>query len=82
MKFEEVLPLMREGKKARHGRMKEGEYWICCNAAFLGDAETWPTLTKVFDNHFENERCADVSSWAWGIERWAVMDETWEIVDE
>jgi hypothetical protein len=31
--------------------------------------EKWPTLIKVFDNLFENERMVDVSSWAWGIER-------------
>lgn len=81
MNFEEVLPLMREGKKARHGRMKEGEYWICANASFIDDSHKWPTLVKVFDNPFENERSADVSSWAWGIERWAIMCDSWEIVE-
>ena len=43
--------------------------------------EKWPTLIKVFDNPFESERAADVSSWAWGIERWAIMCDTWEIVE-
>lgn len=81
MKFEEALPLMREGKKARHGRMKEGEYWICGSSSMQG-IDKWPTLIKVFDNPFENERAADVSSWSWGIERWAILCDTWEIVDE
>ncbi len=68
MKFEEILPLMRQNKKARHQRMKSGEYWICGYASMQG-VEKWPTLIKVFDNLFENERMVDVSSWAWGIER-------------
>lgn len=82
MKFEEILPLMREGKKARHAKMKYGEYWICCNAAFLNTTQTWPTLTKVFKNTFDKEVYADCASSSWGIERWAIMDDTWEIVDE
>ena len=80
MKFEEILPLLREGKKARHSRMKDKEYWICGHANFDGMAK-WPTLIKVFDNPFENERTPDVSNWAWGIERWAIMCDTWEIVE-
>lgn len=82
MKFEEILPFMREGRKVRHGRMKEGEYWICAQAAFMDTSQTWPTITKVFENPFENERTRDANSYAWGIERWAIMDETWEIIDE
>lgn len=81
MKFEEILPLLREGKKARHARMKDGEYWICGYASFLQENK-WPTLIKVFDNPFENERNADVSTWSWGIERWAIMCDTWEIINE
>lgn len=81
MKFEDILPFMREGKKVRHGRMKEGEYWICCNTSFIGTEQTWPDLTKIFDNPFENERMSDANHWAWGIERWAIMDETWEVVE-
>ncbi len=80
MKFEEILPFMREGKKVRHSRMKEGEYWICGYASFEG-MDKWPTLIKMFENPFENERAPDVSSWSWGIERWAIMCDTWEIVE-
>ena len=80
MKFEQVLPLMREGKKATHGRMKDKEYWICGFAGLPG-SEKWPTLIKIFDNPFENERSADASSWSWGIERWAIMCDTWEVVE-
>jgi hypothetical protein len=76
MKFEEVLPLMKEGKKARHARMKTGEYWTCGYARFE-EMEKWPTLIKIFNNPFEPDR--DIYSW--GIERWAIMDDTWEIVE-
>jgi len=76
MKFEEVLPLIKEGKKARHGRMKNGEYWICGHHSVTG-LQNWPTLIKVFTNPFETDR--DVYSW--GIERWAIMDDTWEVID-
>jgi hypothetical protein len=82
MKFEEILPFMREGKKVRHARMKEGEYWICCNAAFTGTEQTWPTLTRAFKNPFDKEVVSDGGSYAWGIERWAIMDETWEIIED
>lgn len=81
MKFEEILPFMRDGKKVRHARMKDGEYWICCQAAFLKTEQTWPTLAKIFKNPFENERSCDANSYSWGIERWAIMDETWEVVE-
>lgn len=81
MKFEEVLPLMREGKKAKHSKMKDGEYWICGKAGLPG-CDFFPTLIKVFDNPFETERASDTSSWSWGIERWAIMCDDWEIVDE
>lgn len=82
MKFEEALPFLREGKKIRHARMKDGEYWICCNASFLGTTQTWPTLTRVFKNSFDQEHVSDGDRYAWGIERWAIMDETWEVVNE
>lgn len=81
MKFEEILPLMREGKKAKHMRMKEGEYWICGHSSFAG-SEKWPTLIKVFKNPFQNERTPDQSSYSWGIERWALLCDTWEIVQD
>lgn len=81
MKFEEILPLMRDGKKARHSRMKDSEYWICGYASFEG-IDKWPTFIKIFDSPFESEKRADVSSWSWGIERWAIMCDTWEIINE
>lgn len=80
MKFEEVLPLMREGKKARHSRMKANQYWICATMSVLGSGNI-PTITKIFDNPFENEKTRDSDSYSWGIERWAMMEDTWEIVE-
>lgn len=76
MNFEEVLPLMRQGKKARHLRMKDGEYWTCGYAS-IEESDKWLTLIKVFDNAFDHDR----DSYAWGIERWALMADDWEIVD-
>jgi len=66
MRFEEVLPLMRKGKKARHLRMKNGEYWTCGFQGFE-DNDKWPTLIKMFENPFESELYPDSSSWSWGI---------------
>lgn len=80
MKFDEVLPLMREGKKARHGRMNKGEYWIGGYASFQG-MDKWLTLIRVFDNSFENECYRIASNWASGIENWAIMCDTWELVE-
>lgn len=77
MLFEEVLPLMRQGKKAKHARMRDNEYWICGNASIEG-IDKWPTLIKIFENPFEAERY----SYSWGIERWAIMADDWYIVDE
>lgn len=76
MRFEEVLPLMREGKKARHERMKVQEYWVCGHVSFEG-VEKWPTLIKVFHNPFQ----PDNDIYSWGMERWAIMCDTWEIVE-
>jgi hypothetical protein len=76
MKFEEVLPLMRDGKKARHARMRDGEYWTCGYSS-IEASDKWLTLIKVFDNAFDCDR----DSYAWGIERWAVMMDGWEVVD-
>lgn len=80
MLFEEVLPLLREGKKARHGRMKEGEYWICGYATMPG-LDKWLTLFRGFDNC--NERSVDTnsSSWSSGFERWAICCDSWEIIE-
>ena len=78
MRFEEVLPLMREGKKARHARMRADEFWTCGTAAMkaYGVAE-FPVIMKVFTNPFEDDR----NSYSWGIERWAIMVDDWEIVE-
>lgn len=80
MKFEEVLPLMREGKKARHSKMEDGEYWICGYAGMDG-IEKWLTLIKMINDPVQNKCTPDTSRWAWGVERWAIMDDTWEIVE-
>ena len=80
MKFEEILPLMREGKKARHKRMKDGEYWIIGYAELSG-LDKWMTLIKMFDNPFEKEKYSDGGCYAWGIERWSIMCDDWEIVE-
>ena len=77
MKFEEILPLLREGKKAKHASMKDDEYWILGYAKFEG-MDKWPTLIKMFKNPFE----ADRDSYSWGIERWAIACDTWELYEE
>jgi len=83
MKFEEVLPLMRKGKKAKHAKMKDGEYWICGTLGFKLDESIprWPSLIKIFDNPFVNEKNYDANIHSWGIPRWEIMEDTWEIVE-
>jgi hypothetical protein len=76
MKFEEILPLMREGKKARHARMKSKEYWICGHVGLEG-LNRIPTFLKVFENPFTYDK----DTYSWGIERWAIMEDSWEIVE-
>ena len=51
MRFEEALIQMREGKKARHARMKDGEYWVCGYSNIPGLPQ-FPVLLKVFDGWF------------------------------
>ncbi len=69
MKFEKVLPLMREGKKSRHSEMEDGEYWICGYAGMNG-IEKYLTLIKMINDPLENKCTIDTTRFSWGIERW------------
>lgn len=78
MKFEEVLPLMRESKKARtKSDMDYGFYWICGKK---GNEELGfpmiPTIVKIQnDGTHLHEKCS------LGISTCAIMDESWEIFE-
>lgn len=75
MKFEEILPLMREGKKARLSSNQEGEYWICGS---IGNPEIGiPIILTIV--RMDNNDCAPRTTYDWGIARWMVMADDWEV---
>jgi hypothetical protein len=77
-KFEDILPLMRCGKKAQMTSDREsGVYWICGKAGneSLGIPMT-PTIIKIQ----KDDTCIP-DRWSWGIPCWAVMADDWEIMD-
>lgn len=79
MRFEEVLPLMRQGKKARMKIDEEdGCYWVVATSYFPPDDRTngIKTIAKIEkDGFFHPNR------WSWGIPCWAVMAEDWEVIE-
>jgi len=73
MKFEEVLPLMREGKKFKCGD-QEGCYLLVRNSIFdtyLGESiYCWrndPNLIEFFE---------------WGVSGYSLLSEEWEVTDK
>lgn len=79
MKFEEVLPLMREGKKAYiPSHYMEQEYLICGKQ---GNTELGiPIINTIIKVNSKNEFIND--SYSWGIPCWAIMSDQWTIKDE
>ena len=75
MRFEEILPLMREGKKARLEDDKDGEYWIC---GYSGFDESSKVLTII---RMDKNNCAPTTTYDWGIGRWMVMRDNWVAVE-
>ncbi len=77
MKFEEILPLMREGKKARLASNEEGEYWICGYQGLKEDgSDKFRTILRM-----DKDGCAPLTTWDWGIARWMIMSDDWEVVE-
>ncbi len=77
MKFEEILPLMREGAKARLCSNTEGEYWICGYQGLMADmSDKMPVIIRIDKNE-----CAPRTLYDWGISRWMIMSEDWEIYE-
>ncbi len=86
MKFEELLPILRSGGKVRLKSYDEdGEYWI---AGYIGfpdfydDDGKFVTSEKTLTIHRmtkNDEVIRDKNGW--GISRWAVMAEDWEILE-
>lgn len=83
MKFEEVLPFMREGKRAKiidPGISGGGwDYpWIVCTQSLPYEIdERWLALTRL---NSKGQYIAD--AYSWGIPTWAVMSDKWEIIEE
>jgi hypothetical protein len=81
MKFEEVLPLMRQGKKAQLKKLDEDRFWIICKQGFneniYPDGTEWLSLACLDKNG--NGR---MNNRSWAIERWAIMSNDWEIIED
>lgn len=79
MRFEEVLPLIKKGKKAQMKSDKdEGTYWIAARQGFFNDKteNLFRTIVKMGkDGTYTPDK------WSWGIPGWAVMAEDWEIIE-
>ncbi|QHJ76041.1 MAG: hypothetical protein [Bacteriophage sp.] len=91
MKFEEILPLLRDGAKARveDGSEKKAWFygtWVACRAGFptIVDQEMvapksedmWTTLVCL-----NNEEKPIVEPDAWGMPLWMVMSDKWELIE-
>lgn len=60
--------------------MNPGEYWICGKAGLgdlVPDIKPWPILIKI-----EADGTHLPDKYSWGIERWAIMLDTWEVIDD
>lgn len=79
MKFEEVIPFMRQGRKVRmRSDIEEGVYWICGYQSLFLDTEEarQPIIIKLQ----KDDTCIP-DRWSWGIPVWAVMAEDWEVIE-
>lgn len=87
MKFEEVLPLLREGKKAYYPTDKEGgSYFI---AGYIGMPDCYDddgklvTSEKILTIHeVTKDGLGVVNKNSWGLSRWMLMCDQWEIVSD
>lgn len=81
MKFEEALPLLREGKKLTNLNFDEkGDYWIAGYIEIMSFDKEEPN-PKTFTLYRCNESGTPyIDSRAWGIPRWLVMDDSWEVL--
>lgn len=85
MKLEEILPALREGKAATNKDYDDaGEYWTL---GYIG-------LGEIYDDHgnliqgnktltmhrFDIMGKVDRSKNSWGIPRWAVLSDKWELL--
>ena len=90
MKFEEVLPLMREGERAiiNNSNAKDswfGGKWLICKTSlpdYFDDdglkivCEKWHSLACLD----KEEKMAGGKD-SWGIPTWAIMSDDWDIVE-
>ena len=77
MKLEEILPHLRNGKKAFNKIYDEnGEYWI---AGFIG---LTGTELKTLTIHRVNKEGLFLNGETdWGIPRWLLMSDEWELLE-
>lgn len=77
MRFEEILPLMREGKAARMESNTDGYHWIACKQG--APHLSLPNILSIVELNKDGKIIADTHSW--GIPRWAIMADDWVICD-
>lgn len=78
MLFEEVLPMMREGKKARVKSHCDGSHWICGTLSFAGENDN--NIKTIHRIEREGNNLPD--KYSWGIPRWLIMAEDWEVLED
>ena len=93
MKFEEILPLMREGKRAYINDPNIKEFWYCgkwliCKTGFIDYIDENGKLVEYPENKkWLSLACLDedekeiVTKDSWGIPTWAILCDKWEICD-
>lgn len=79
MKFEEILPSLREGRRAKMINTDNSDYWA------FGNWSLCLTSSKYLPHKFLSMICTDSEGnttggiQGWGIPTWAIMRE-WELV--
>lgn len=78
MKFEEILPHLRDGKMARYPNYfyNENGYWI---AGYVSIIDSKKTLTLIRVNE---QKKALKGIYDWGIANWALLSDNWEVIDD
>jgi len=78
MRFEEILPALREGKKVRCKSFDEnGEYWMAGYISLPGGEDNKILTLHRFDKDDNVIRIAT----SWGMPRWIIMHDDWELIE-
>ncbi len=77
MRFEEILPLMREGEAAKMESDNSGEHWICC---MQGNEDLGlPMVLSIARLNKNGHAMTDSNSMS--MYNWAIMADDWVVCD-